>query len=51
MTVPAYQLWHCGVCDGELEEGKFELRCTVDGARFTYSGEPIDENEDEDGPA
>lgn len=47
---PAYRLWHCGMCDLELEEGKFDLVCTADGSRYTYSGERILDGDEDGGP-
>lgn len=48
MSAPAWQAWHCGDCNEELEEGSNgEWVCRSDGSRYDSHGRPIEDDEDE----
>ena len=47
MINPAYQAWHCGECDTELEESRQGWVCRVDGIEYDHQGQPINTAEAE----
>jgi hypothetical protein len=49
-AIPAYQAWHCGSCDAELEEGDGgNWVCRAEGLRFDSRGRPVEDDEEEEG--